>query len=418
MNKLKGRIPDCQLDGTDSVIFSGDLPECITSTDCSVNTSSLTYLITLLLERYCEQENIIDADMSSVDITCLIAANPDIELPEDITVETLATFFKDHICALYTKVSDLTTIVDNQLSLICSNDIVQLDQDSSLVIDVLFNDYTSQVPGSLVLTIQTSPINGSVVINVDKTITYTPNADFFGNDSFIYKIVKGTRECTAKVSIKVNKVITEDDLNTIVTTNIIDILQSNEYWDIGIPIGTKWAISEENLVDFNFLVVTPGKGKTGTKWKKWAICNGFNDTEDFTKSTFRGFDHTDSDYSFSGLQGGSDTFTLVIANLPRHRHKYLDGYIQGNGGGTFASARYEAVINAMPNPPQQSSAMPTTTFINDGASGGDNWDTSYSLRNTGDGFDNLGNQGGLSSTPAAVTVRNDYKTLILIQKVE
>lgn len=415
MNKLKGRIPDCQLDGTDSIIFSGDLPECITSTDCSVNTSSLTYLITLLLERYCEQENIIDADMSSVDLTCLLAANPDIVLPDNITVETLSTFFKDHICALYGQISDLTTIVDNQLSLICSNDIVQLDQDSNLIIDVLFNDYTSQVPGSIVLTITTSPINGTAVINGDKTITYTPNPDFFGNDSLIYKVVKGTRECSAKVSIKVNKVITEDDLNTSIINNLITILESNEYWDIGLPKGTKLIISNENLADFDFTVITPGLGKTGTKWAKWAICNGFNGTEDFRKNTFRGFDHTDSDYNLSGLTGGLDSVTLTRANIPPHRHGY-----------TFFTQEYMEESNWASYQNSTLGSGYQATVGNDSGDGDtrlDNGDDSVNRRyytNTGNGTSNYGGRDEIAnggSTPTAFSIRNEYTTTVTVQKI-
>lgn len=414
MNKLKGRIPDCQLDGTDSIIFSGDLPKCITSTDCSVNTSSLTYLITLLLERYCEQENIIDADMSSVDLTCLLAANPDIVLPDNITVETLSTFFKDHICALYGQISDLTTIVDNQLSLICSNDIVQLDQDSNLIIDVLFNDYTSQVPGSIVLTITTSPINGTAVINGDKTITYTPNPDFFGNDSLIYKVVKGTRECSAKVSIKVNKVITEDDLNTSIINNLITILESNEYWDIGLPKGTKLIISNENLIDFDFTVITPGLGKAGTKWAKWAICNGFNGTEDFRKNTFRGFDHTDSDYNLSGLTGGSDSVTLDRLNIPSHVHKMFDSFVNAiDNSGEIFSAYVDAHAAGLGF--AQSSIFNSTIEISEGSTD-DRQGVIYD-RNTGDGTDNVQSVKELPINPTPIYVRNEYTTTVVIQKI-
>jgi hypothetical protein len=48
--------------------------------------------------------------------------------------------------------------------------------------------------------------NGSVVVNADNTLTYTPNAGFFGSDSFSYTITDGNGETsTSDVSITVEE---------------------------------------------------------------------------------------------------------------------------------------------------------------------------------------------------------------------
>jgi VCBS repeat-containing protein len=64
------------------------------------------------------------------------------------------------------------------------------NEDGSLSIDVLAND--SDVDGDvLVVTSVEQGANGSVTINADGTVTYTPKANFHGSDSFNYSISDG-----------------------------------------------------------------------------------------------------------------------------------------------------------------------------------------------------------------------------------
>lgn len=415
--KLKGLIPDCEVKDTNAIIYSGDIPSCIVSDDCNVDVRQLTFLLDLLLKRYCEDNNVIDADLSSIDLACLIADNPDIDVPADITLGTLMTFYKDHICALYTKISDLAEVVENQLGLICLNDAVQVNKNEVAVIDAMFNDITSYVSGTLVLTISTAPLNGTAVVNPDKTITYTPNTDFVGNDTIYYTITKGGKTCTAKIAITVVTVLSEADISDIVLEQLTVLLTSNEYWDLGIPKGTKMGISAENLVDFNFSGMTPGKGLVGTKWKKWAICNGFNLAEDFTQSTFRGFDHTSILYDSSGLAGGSDTVSLIRDNIPAHTHKYFDAFLNAIDGTDVFSTEVDS--HASSEGVLQGSIYTSPQSITEGSSS--DRDAVWYDRNTGDGTNNISNVMEIANgtgTVTAVNIRNAYKTLILVQKVE
>jgi VCBS repeat-containing protein len=48
------------------------------------------------------------------------------------------------------------------------------------------------------------PANGTLTLNADGSFTYTPNADFFGNDSFVYAASDGTLASQATVSLRVN----------------------------------------------------------------------------------------------------------------------------------------------------------------------------------------------------------------------
>jgi len=80
-------------------------------------------------------------------------------------------------------------------------------ENTLVVIDVLANDY--DVDGDA-LNIQsfTPGSNGSVVDNGDKTLSYAPNADFTGADSFTYQIDDGSElNDTAIVNVIVNPII-------------------------------------------------------------------------------------------------------------------------------------------------------------------------------------------------------------------
>ena len=401
MTKIKNNSPQVNITTTNQIKYVGDIPTCALTGDCSIDETNLTYLISILLTRYCSENNVIDADLSSVDLTCLIASNPDIEIPDDVTIETLSVYYKDHFCALYSKVSDLQDLIDSLKGITCLNDIVQLDQNDSIVIDPLFNDITDEVTGTVVVTIISAPINGTATVATNK-ITYTPDEDFFGNDQITYQVAKGGYTCSAKISIKVNEVVSTQTITEIVIEQITDILQSDEYWDIGIPIGTKMAINEVNLASFNLVGGSWGAGSG--KWAKWAICNGNNGTDDEKGLTTRGFDVNDSDYddASSTNSGGSDSVTLDIDNIPPHRH------------GQVYVLRDETEISTTLFGADKSSPI---TYASSEADDSGAQDLKYVLTNTSDGTDNYNNQDELPASPTAINIRNAYFTEIKIQKI-
>ena len=85
-------------------------------------------------------------------------------------------------------------------------DATATDEDTPVIIDVLAND--DDVDGDpLTVTAVTTATHGSVVINPDNTITYTPDANYHGADSFSYTISDGQGEtATASVTVAVNPV--------------------------------------------------------------------------------------------------------------------------------------------------------------------------------------------------------------------
>ncbi len=86
------------------------------------------------------------------------------------------------------------------------DDTAKTDEDKSVTIDVLAND--SDLDGD-VLAVEhvDQPANGHVTVNADGTLTYTPNADFSGTDTFTYTITDGNGgTSTATVTVEVDEV--------------------------------------------------------------------------------------------------------------------------------------------------------------------------------------------------------------------
>ncbi len=82
------------------------------------------------------------------------------------------------------------------------DDPVVVAEDAVVTVDVLAND--SDVDGDgLSVSGVSSPSNGSVVVNPDGTLTYTPEADFFGSDSFTYTATDGTASVVGAVTVTV-----------------------------------------------------------------------------------------------------------------------------------------------------------------------------------------------------------------------
>ncbi len=115
------------------------------------------------------------------------------------------------------------------------SDSAEVWEDSLVSVDVLAND-TNPDHGTLALSIITTPANGSAVINGDNTITYTPNADFYGTDSFTYQVIDsvGGDTISADVSITVSAVddapvAVDDDISLDEDSSAVVDVRINDY---------------------------------------------------------------------------------------------------------------------------------------------------------------------------------------------
>jgi len=122
------------------------------------------------------------------------------------------------------------------------NDSATVQEDSvNNVIDVASNDGGGAIASTATLATGGQASNGTAVSNGDGTFNYTPNADYFGGDGFVYEICDAILECaTANVTITVNNVndsptanpdsitVPEDSTN-----NNIDVLANDDDPDGG-----------------------------------------------------------------------------------------------------------------------------------------------------------------------------------------
>jgi VCBS repeat-containing protein len=94
---------------------------------------------------------------------------------------------------------------------IAVDDTYSVDEDTILTVDagsgVLSNDDIGGDGGTLAVTSNTNTSEGTLSLNSDGGLTYTPNANFNGTDSFSYTIENaGGNVATANVTIIVKSV--------------------------------------------------------------------------------------------------------------------------------------------------------------------------------------------------------------------
>ncbi|MDC0546902.1 Ig-like domain-containing protein [Gammaproteobacteria bacterium] len=107
-------------------------------------------------------------------------------------------------------------IEDIQPTILAFSDSVSLQEDSSVSFSPLLND--SLTTGSSFVITTSSPSNGSVAISGD-TLTYTPSANFNGQDSFDYTVTQGSISATSSVSVTVAAVNDPPTLGIALTIN-------------------------------------------------------------------------------------------------------------------------------------------------------------------------------------------------------
>ncbi|WP_425053624.1 Ig-like domain-containing protein [Psychromarinibacter sp. S121] len=156
---------------------------------------------------------------------------------------------------------------------VANDDAVTTDEDQSVNIDVLANDTDADGDTVTVAGIQSQPTNGTAVVEADGTVTYTPDPDFNGSDSFTVSIIDGLGGVdTSTVSVTVNPVndaptANDDTTNAIVDTPVeIDVLANDTDPDgdtltiLSVEDGTSGTTA---IVDGK-VVYTPDAGFIGT----------------------------------------------------------------------------------------------------------------------------------------------------------
>ncbi|MCS0309467.1 tandem-95 repeat protein [Vibrio diabolicus] len=238
---------------------------------------------------------------------------------------------------------------------IATNDAIQTDEDSQVVIDVLANDSDIEGDDLSITSASVSEEQGIVEI-VDGKLVFTPSENFNGNAAISYTISDGELEDEAQVSVTVNSVndapialndatITEED-----TSVTIDVLPNDTDIDgDALSIESASVLSDQGQVEIidGKLVFTPTENFNGDAEITYTVTDGsltdqatvtvtvnaVNDTpvvessiadqtlaEDFTPYTidlntaFSDVDNVDGELSFS-VSGNSNIQVAIVNGI-------------------------------------------------------------------------------------------------------
>ena len=104
-------------------------------------------------------------------------------------------------------IPNISTIIDN----------ISTDEDVSVEFNALLNDsFVTTAPYSVSYT---NPSNGSVSISGD-LVTYNPNADFNGSDSFSYTLTQNDKVSSSTIHLTINPVQDDPVINTASTISV------------------------------------------------------------------------------------------------------------------------------------------------------------------------------------------------------
>ncbi|PIF00467.1 MAG: hypothetical protein CR994_05185 [Maribacter sp.] len=172
------------------------------------------------------------------------------------------------------------------------DDVVTIDEDVPSVVDFYSNDSDLPTTGALMLT---NPTNGAIAVDdngtpndpSDDIVTYTPNTDYNGTDSFDYTVCNSSGDCsTATVTVNVLPIV--DAIDDMVSTEegvAIDIDVLNNDNDIPV-IGTFTSTDSANGVvahndngtpnnpSDDSMTYTPDPGFIGSDTFTYTLCDG------------------------------------------------------------------------------------------------------------------------------------------------
>ncbi|WP_297774026.1 Hint domain-containing protein [uncultured Roseovarius sp.] len=200
-------------------------------------------------------------------------------------------------------------------------DAATTDEDTPVDIPVLANDSD---PESDPLTVgSATATNGSVTVNADNTLTYTPNPDFNGTDTITYAAEDGTGNSTpGTVTVTVTPVndapVAGEDTDTTDFETPVDI-----------PV-----LANDTDVDGDSLSVDSATdGANGT--------TSVNADGSITYTPDAGFSGSDTfDYTVTDGNGGTDTgsVTVTVGDAPPPTR---DGIVEGTPGPDLIDTAYD-----------------------------------------------------------------------------
>lgn len=183
------------------------------------------------------------------------------------------------------------------------DDLIAVNEDEFILVPIFAND--SDLPTTGTLTI-TGPANGSVSIDdngtpndpSDDLVTYTPNADYNGSDSFDYTVCNALGDCsTATVIVDV--------------LPIVDTLDDSVSTDTGVDVVISWLANDNDIPTSGTIVATNPSNGIVVLNDNGTVNNPSDDNITYTPNP--GFVGTDTfDYTVCDSNGNCDTATITV----------------------------------------------------------------------------------------------------------
>ena len=166
----------------------------------------------------------------------------------------------------------------------------------------LSNDSDAEGDPLTLAAIEVAPSNGTATINANNTITYTPNPNYHGDDSFVYRIDDGEGGSdTATVALTVNSVNDSPD-----AVDDLGPIQTDEDSPVAIDVLANDSDPEGDTLTVAQIHVSPANGVAS-----------INADGTITYSPAPDFDGSDTFvYNLSDGNGGSDLATVSVSVTP------------------------------------------------------------------------------------------------------
>ncbi len=140
------------------------------------------------------------------------------------------------------------------------------DEDEELTIDVIANDRDPE-NDDLTVSLRNRPRNGSATVETDNTVTYTPNANYHGADSFTYSISDGSLSSgQATVAVTIDPV-NDDPAFASATVERTVSESAGEGDNVGAPVTATDVDENDTLtyslfgIDERFFDIVPDSGQ-------------------------------------------------------------------------------------------------------------------------------------------------------------
>ncbi|WP_026348545.1 T9SS type B sorting domain-containing protein [Eudoraea adriatica] len=235
------------------------------------------------------------------------------------------------------------TVVCLQQAATLVDDLITLDEDTSTVVPVYDNDTDLPTIGTLTTT---NPSNGTVTINgngtpndpTDDIVTYIPDPDYNGPDSFDYTVCNTTGDCsTATVTVDVMPVVDAlpDSIATIedIAVDIDILLNDNDIPTIGTLTITSpssgTAVINNNGTpgdpSDDIITYTPDPGYVGTDSFTYTLCDSLSNCSTTTVTILVNPIGVDLDTDNDGIVDSFEDLNLDGDNDPSTNPTDSDG---------------------------------------------------------------------------------------------